>query len=157
MNLVTSSAITMSSREIAELDDSKKVEKMKAGRPGYVYIIEFENGVTKVGQSGNPTSRIRSYSSYCDQAKTRVVNEWVSPILENANYEEQCMIKACLGFGHRSHGNEWFVGVDFEELVAHTKIFMEVASPEFLENERASNDRKLEMIVDKLFSHFVKN
>lgn len=157
MNLVTSSAITMSSREIAELVDSKKVEKMKAGRPGYVYIIEFENGVTKVGQSGNPTSRIRSYSSYCDQAKTRVVNEWVSPILENANYEEQCMISSCLGFGRRAHGNEWFIGIDFEELVAHTKFFMEVASDEFLENERAANNKKLDLIVDKLFSHFVKN
>ena len=156
MNLVTSSAITMSSREIAELDDSKQVKKMKAGRPGYVYIIAFENGVTKVGQSGNPTSRIRSYSSYCDQAKTRVVNEWVSPILENANYEEQCMINSCLGFGKRAHGNEWFIGIDFEELVAHTKLFMEVASDEFLENERADNNKKLDLIVDKLFSHFVK-
>lgn len=157
MNLVTSSAITMSSREIAELVDLKKVKKMDVGKSGYVYIIQFENGVTKVGKSKNPTSRMRSYSSYCGQAKTKSVKEWVSPILENSNNEEQCLIKACLYFGKKAHGNEWFKGVDFEELVAHTKLFMEVASHEFLENEKIEDSKKINMVVDALFSHFGKN
>ena len=82
--------------------------------------------------------------------KTKSVKEWVSPILENSNNEEQCLIKACLYFGKKAHGNEWFKGVDFEELVAHTKLFMEVASHEFLENEKIEDSKKINMVVVRI-------
>lgn len=147
MNLVTSGAITMSSRYPSKIKDQRR-------RSGCVYIIEFENGIIKVGQSRAPAKRLKTYSVYCSHAATNISKEWVSPILENAKLEESRMIEACLEFGSRAHGREWFSGVSFDDLRAHTMLFMEIASDEYLAEEVSRANKAAEKFVSGILNHF---
>ena len=84
---------------------------------GYVYVLAFDNGTVKVGQTQNASQRLNSHKSSARGFGLTVTDEWVSPLHADwrANEDELKVIAANLGGTPTSQ--EYFKGVDFAAVV----------------------------------------
>jgi prophage antirepressor-like protein len=79
---------------------------------GYVYVIEDENHIIKVGHSVNPTRRIKEIQRCCGLC---VVRQQISPLCSNYKEIEMALLNE---FGERLKPGEHLRGVSFEEVCA---------------------------------------
>lgn len=90
----------------------------KAGRlNGYIYVIAFSNGVTKVGSTCDPSQRFRDHSKTGVAFGTTIVDWWISEEHPHYRDSEQALIGLAQGMGERQMGREYFTGIGFQALV----------------------------------------
>lgn len=89
--------------------------------PGHLYVIEFADGVVKVGQSGVRTieSRLNAHLYRAAGTRSPAVQHWTSPVVENVQLAETALIQWCIDwpFSALHYGREWFTGLDYETTV----------------------------------------
>ena len=123
--------------------------KMISAPEGYIYVIQFANGIFKVGRSRGK-KRVKAYTQYCAMASTTIVRTWISPLLTCAYDEEKHLIENCADAGVLEFGREWFSGLDFDDVVDLAKLFMERATDDDIRASRA----RIEQTANALFDHF---
>jgi len=96
---------------------------------GVVYIVEFANGMVKVGQSVDFETRVRSVCSDWRARGARLMRFWRvgsgAPL-----HDESKLIRLAGELGGKVDGNsrEWFTGVDCMALIVAAE--RELATPE---------------------------
>jgi hypothetical protein len=86
---------------------------------GHVYVVEFESGLVKVGHTGNPKNRLKSYAKDGSTYGNAVARTWVSPPHFKSMRNETRLIKFCEERGVLAGGREYFTGVPFDEVQAY--------------------------------------
>ena len=66
---------------------------------GHVYVLAFDNGTVKVGQTKNATQRLNTHKSSARGFGLTVTDEWVSPLHAGYRANEDALkgIAASLG------------------------------------------------------------
>jgi predicted GIY-YIG superfamily endonuclease len=84
-------------------------------RHGYIYVIEFSNGMVKVGQTTSPASRTRSHSAYAKTLGAAIVQVWFSEEHKDYLASEERLKRAMAAISADRHRDEYFTGVPFEQ------------------------------------------
>lgn len=96
---------------------------------GYVYVIEFDNGTVKVGQSKAISSRLRMHKQNARGFGLKMTRHWVSPRhcgwLEN----EEVLKRIARELGGEATTPEFFTGVSFDALTERSRA-LSFKSPE---------------------------
>lgn len=85
-------------------------------RPGteYLYVLQFDNGVVKVGRTSDPQARSERHERDCGRFGLAVVHRWVSGKWENAQWAERQLVAVLARIGERTRaGREYFHKVPF--------------------------------------------
>lgn len=90
---------------------------------GYVYIVEFDSGLLKVGMTQFPQSRLTYHARHAASFGIRAVRGWLSPLHEEPFRTEGLLIAAAAEMGTAAGGREYFAGVGFEEIVTRAAAF----------------------------------
>lgn len=90
----------------------------KAWHGGYVYVVEFNTGLVKVGRTQSPQDRLVSYMSHAGAFGAHPTRGWVSPLHEGNRGTEAALVVLAGELGGQSTAREYFNGVAFEEIVA---------------------------------------
>lgn len=76
---------------------------------GYVYVVEFDSGVIKVGKARNAKSRLAAH------ARSGLIrSSWTSPCHLHCGKTEALLISFCAERGELHGGREYFRGLDFD-------------------------------------------
>lgn len=80
---------------------------------GYVYALRFDNGMVKVGQTRNPTARMRQHQDTADVMGRSLVEVWMSPAHATVDANERVLIAHMAAdpecVANRANGRgEWF-------------------------------------------------
>jgi len=78
---------------------------------GYLYILELDSGVIKVGKATTPHVRLRNHISNAAAMGRVVVRGWVSTPHKNFSENEQELIRACAAKASRVIRREYFEGI----------------------------------------------
>lgn len=105
-------AVTMTSREIAELT-GKRRDALKQ----YLYVCEFSNGLVKVGRSVRPKTRISAHIDRLDCAGIGLTRHHIIECSGDVLQAEAALITWCKEAASAQNKNEWFYGVAFESVV----------------------------------------
>jgi len=84
---------------------------------GYVYVLAFDNGTVKVGQTQNASRRLGNHKSSARGFGLAVTDEWVSPLHADWRANEEALKAIATGLGGTPAGREYFSGVDFAAVV----------------------------------------
>jgi hypothetical protein len=95
-------------------DDITKINTPKLLNEYYIYVIENDAGMIKVGISQNAGKRIRSLSGSNTGGRKHVRYAVSSPTYL---YTLEALIHRHFD-QHRIKGTEWFYGISFEDVVA---------------------------------------
>jgi hypothetical protein len=90
----------------------------------YVYIIEFDGGLVKVGRTNNPKNRITAHAGNVRSVSGAKINkQWVSVKHSNYSENEANLINFCSSKFDKNEGagREWFVGCNFESIVCYAE------------------------------------
>lgn len=87
----------------------------KNGYLGYVYVLEFDTGVIKVGKAVDARQRLTSHRSNAEAMGRRVVAAWVSRAHGNYAENERVLIDACASRASKVIRAEYFAGVGIAE------------------------------------------
>ena len=88
----------------------------------YIYVIEFDDGLIKVGRTRRPDQRIKTHeSNVFNFTKKKIKNRWVSNSHGNCNQNELLLVRFCSSKGESTGSREWFSGVIFDEVVSYAK------------------------------------
>lgn len=91
---------------------------------GYVYVLEYENGATKIGHSSNPSQRVGTHDGYARVFERRLVRCWLSPPCHWHKLHEQVLLaKATEWAGEPVLGGEWFLRLDVDRLLTLAQGF----------------------------------
>ncbi|MNO41116.1 hypothetical protein D3C76_312800 [compost metagenome] len=126
-------------------------EFMARFREGKVYALLFSDGWIKVGRGRNPEDRILAHSSASSMRSATLVKTTVSGSLIDSTYAEAELIKFCSDRGRTVHGREWFVGVDYEQLVALIGTRFRGDSPASIEAARRAQSDRTEQTLSSVF------
>ncbi len=83
---------------------------------GYVYVIRFDTGVVKVGQTLNPGNRLPDHRADAAAFGVTVTDFWISPSHINFRDNETRLINACVQVSRRSRV-EYFHNLAFDQAV----------------------------------------
>lgn len=87
-------------------------------KQGYVYVIEFSSGVTKVGRTLDVIRRLAQHKTEALKHGHTMVNEWNSSRHVDWIKNERQLISYCARrSGLPSYGGEYFTNVDFDEII----------------------------------------
>jgi len=106
-------------------------------RQGYIYIIEFSSGVTKVGRTLDVVKRLAHHKIEALKHGHIVVNEWSSSRHVDWIENERQLISYCAHrFGSPSYGSEYFTGTDFDDVIkfAATLSYRELSESEIIKH-----------------------
>lgn len=84
---------------------------------GYVYILEFTDGLVKVGMSSEPRTRVSALTAAAKVFGQDALRGWLSPHHEQPTRSEARLIAAATALGGQSRAVEYFTGVSFPALV----------------------------------------
>ena len=84
---------------------------------GHVYVLAFDNGTVKVGQTQNATQRLNSHKSAARGFGLTVTDEWLSPLHVGWRANEDALKAIATGLGGTVANQEYFSGVDFAVVV----------------------------------------
>lgn len=113
---------------------------------GYVYVIEFSNGVIKVGRTQNPEGRLSAHRGNARKFGAQVTNSWVSPLHEDWRENEHRLIGIAWALGGEVRGEEYFTGAAFDAMVrGASALRFTPPSPEAL------RERREDMLLGALF------
>jgi hypothetical protein len=116
----------------------------------YIYAVEFTNGLTKVGRSLNPESRLRAHlatariASDCEIKQSKVF-----PMGHKVKDQENELLAFCSSrFEARSR--EWFVGADFDAIVGFCEGLEPTGEPsaEKVEVDRGAVSKSKDILYD---------
>ncbi|MFD5566675.1 GntR family transcriptional regulator [Streptomyces cadmiisoli] len=82
----------------------------------YVYALKFNVGIVKVGLTGSPSQRIRSYVTYLLPFGISIEDRWFSEPHGQAEDNEAMLLSFCRARASEVTNREYFAGVDFGEL-----------------------------------------
>lgn len=84
----------------------------------HLYVIAFDSGTIKVGRAADVTARLGTHRREAARHGVSVIAEWYSaPCGEWAAMRyEQRLLDACASRGTLRAGQEYFSGLDFEEV-----------------------------------------
>lgn len=120
-------------------------------REGKVYALLFSDGWIKVGRGRNPECRILAHSTASGMRNATLVKTTVSGSLIDSAYAEAELIKFCAEQGSAVHGREWFVGVDYDQLVALIDTRFQGDSPASIDAARRAQDEMAEQMLSSIF------
>lgn len=123
---------------------------------GHVYVVEFSDGWVKVGMGRRPKGRISAHQSISKMRGAIMTRSCVSALLVDCKGAERELIEMCAKSGVSEHGNEWFSGVDFEELAGAVACRFEAATDETLALDRKTKNEQGDRIVSAVRSSFEK-
>lgn len=86
-------------------------------KDGYVYIVEFENGTTKVGRTADPRKRLAAHRHDGLKLGINIARWWVSDIHRRYADTESSLIRFARDEGSIQHANEYFYELDFSKCV----------------------------------------
>lgn len=87
-------------------------------RSAHLYVIEFDSGTVKVGQTRNPASRFAEHTRNAAVHGHAVTRSWTSTLHSNFRDTELALIAFCSArWGVVAR--EYFPGSDYEEIVRH--------------------------------------
>ena len=84
---------------------------------GHVYVLAFDNGTVKVGQTQNASQRMGTHKSTARGFGLSVTGEWVSPLHTGWRANEDALKAIAADLGGTPTGQEYFSGVDFAAVV----------------------------------------
>lgn len=85
--------------------------------PGYIYAVEFENGIVKVGQTSSLDERFKAYQAQSKCYGTRVNETWQAWV-EDPSAGERRLMELAADYGASLHaGREWFTDASFDHIV----------------------------------------
>ncbi len=101
---------------------SREIDEWIAALPGllrghgYLYVVAFDTGVIKVGQTCEPRRRIYDHRRNGEAFGARITNLWVSDPHRNYATNEALLLARCAAIGTRLK-SEYFRGVPFRTAV----------------------------------------
>lgn len=116
---------------------------------GQIYVIEFDNGLIKVGRSTNANQRIKSHVGSVNAISGgKLINKWVSEDHTNEAENELKVIRFCASKYGRSDkarlSREWIVCANFDEIV-------KFASNLTIKKEYKEKSDRSDAVVDRLY------
>lgn len=95
------------------------------GETGFVYLLEFSTGVTKVGSTVDPAVRVGQHLSASRGFGADLVTGWLSePHPHYLAVEQGVLNRARMAGAVPVFGREWLRGVDFDSPVACAEAFV---------------------------------
>lgn len=88
----------------------------KAKHGGYVYILAFDNGTTKVGATANPASRFKSLQRDAGAFGALMTELWLSPLHQDPYASEAQLLALAAQVGSPRGDREYFTNIDFANL-----------------------------------------
>jgi hypothetical protein len=92
--------------------DFSKLPKDRDFR-GYVYVVEYTDGLLKVGRTIRPAARIATHKEHGDSFGNAMVRVWMSPPHVNFAANELTLIRAVEKMASVQRRKEYFVGCPF--------------------------------------------
>ena len=96
---------------------------------GHVYVLAFDNGTVKVGQTQNATQRLNSHKSAARGFGLTVTDEWVSPPHVGYRANEDALKAIAVNLGGTPTSQEYFNGVDWATVVEKAEVELTFATP----------------------------
>lgn len=125
-------------RDAAVAAATARTEMQLTFDPGYLYVVEFDSDVVKVGKTGSPLSRLSQH------AKAGLVRRsWVSDHHLNISQTERGLIGFCLHVGELHGGREYFRGLSFETACTFAEL---VVRRKRLTDERDDVDEAIQIM-----------
>lgn len=119
----------------AESMDFPRRPKDLHAEDGYVYAVEFGNGIVKVGRTENPANRLRSHSTDGERFGNGITRWWLSKPHRLYKENETSIKNHCKLTGSITGGTEYFLNVSLEEIVQFaTALTIELSTPEQVES-----------------------
>ncbi|QUH01417.1 GIY-YIG nuclease family protein [Saccharopolyspora erythraea] len=87
------------------------------GPAGYVYLVQFSTGRTKVGRATHPEHRISQHAYNAECMGLSVARTWISPVVADPASLETAAIRIVADLSTSTVKREWFDGVDFDSAV----------------------------------------
>lgn len=84
----------------------------------HIYVVEFDQGTIKVGQTAHPENRMRGLMLNAQKFRIGMLRHWTSEEHMGAFLNEKTLIRWCAERAKEVHGEEWFTGLTFEEVKA---------------------------------------
>ena len=97
---------------------------------GHIYVIEFSSGIVKPGRTRSWRTRRRDHEASGLVHGVEISREWVSPLHCEYRVNESMLLSFVADRGTRAHGAEYFVGVDFDEIVEFAESLPKTDAPE---------------------------
>lgn len=87
----------------------------------HVYVVEFDNGRIKVGQTSDPDKRLSEHRGMAHQFGSDITRFWVSQAHTGFALNEESLIRYCRNHGTSSSGREYFADLDFYQVAAYAE------------------------------------
>lgn len=91
----------------------------KADDQGYLYIVAFDSGLTKVGYTARPQDRITDHISAAAIHGVTPAAAWISKPHANARSNESDLLSRCHNSATARIASEYFAGLNFADAVDH--------------------------------------
>lgn len=105
---------------------------------GHVYVVQFGDGIVKVGHAQNPKARIKSHATEAAHHGQTVTQCWSSSRHGASWFSEDDLIAWCAERGSLARGREYFSGIDFDDLVYFAATLATKERPRDAEADRRS-------------------
>lgn len=83
----------------------------------YIYVVQFSSGTIKVGQTKDPTSRLRTHEAGARIHGVTVTDQWVSQPVAEPRRLERSVIEFCKSQYSSINGGEYFAGAEASEII----------------------------------------
>ncbi|MEU9713942.1 hypothetical protein [Streptomyces sp. NPDC047976] len=90
---------------------------------GWLYIVEFSDGVIKVGRTADARERIKRHGWDARRRGAEIGRWWISVKHSNVDETERVMKQCCLRHWKLFDGDEYFADADFDMAVTYAMFF----------------------------------
>jgi len=130
------------------IEDAKVIKgNPKRRDAGFVYVVEFADGWTKVGRTRNARGRMNTYAKEAYMRRTKIDRAHLSGPHEGYEGNESLLINFCAGRARDSIGREYFHGIRFE---AAAKFIDGLPQHLATDEEVAERQRRADEFSEKL-------
>lgn len=92
----------------------QRLEGARAGEPGYLYVVQFDNGVVKIGKAHNADARLSDHETNAGRFGLSIVQRWSSDIVHDVDASENELRCFCRAIGvPTASGREYFCDLPF--------------------------------------------
>lgn len=91
----------------------------------HIYVCLFSNGFIKVGRSINPEKRILSHAERVSCFGVQLTEHVVYKCSFEIKLVELALIRKCESLALKRHKNEWFEGLDYQQVVSLAHVLSE--------------------------------
>lgn len=103
----------------------------------YIYVVQFNSGIVKVGRTMNPATRLKSHATGGRPHGISVSAQWLSQPHLRAKRNEHLLIAFCKDRYQSVNDGEFFVDAEPSEIVAYAeRLNVSAGGPEVLRFER---------------------